>query len=230
MFYRTATLAPINKKPSAGSTPKLGTGSIGKTTPTIGRSSNMGSGGKSANMMGSSGKSPNLSGSSGKSNVFMGSSGKKDTPLIPSGKSINVFASSGKSSNQDYAKAGSMYGTSAKTDNLFGSSGKHASAYGSDKSNKTPVGNEKSSNALIVPKSINTLGSDDKNNKLTNFSGKPSDIPSRDYPSFVSPKSNKATTSFGIIWIPTRKNKKKDLVFNSHNYERYQEKSPSMYS
>ncbi|XP_028171969.1 uncharacterized protein LOC114361192 [Ostrinia furnacalis] len=188
----------------------------------------MGSGGKSSNMMGSSGKSG--MGTTGKSNVFMSSSPKKETPVITSSKSMNVFASNAKPSNMDTAKAGSMYGTTGKNANLFGSSGKNSSPYGGDKITKATGSSEKSSNSLLTSaKKTNMLGSDDKNNKPKNFSGT-SVSPSRDYPSFINPKDNKSKTTFGIIWIPTRKNKKKDLVFNSHKYERYKEKSPSMYS
>nr|XP_013189360.1 unnamed protein product [Amyelois transitella] len=53
---------------------------------------------------------------------------------------------------------------------------------------------------------------------------------SKNYPSFTPPKSSKPSVSLGIIWIPTRKNKKKEAVYKPNNYKYdYSDKSPSMY-
>lgn len=71
-----------------------------------------------------------------------------------------------------------------------------------------------------------------------NPAGKSPSMPSRsnkfssksnDLTTFNNPKI-KSSTSFGFIWIPSRKNKKKDVVYNPHNYEHYKERSPTMYN
>ncbi|KAJ0183935.1 hypothetical protein K1T71_000358 [Dendrolimus kikuchii] len=46
----------------------------------------------------------------------------------------------------------------------------------------------------------------------------------------INAPKKKSSTGFGIIWIPTRKNKKKDVVYNAHNYDHYKERSPTMYN
>lgn len=46
-----------------------------------------------------------------------------------------------------------------------------------------------------------------------------------------SPKTGKQSTSLGILWIPTKKrNKKKEMVYSSMNYDKKSDRAPSMYS
>lgn len=194
----------------------------------------MGSVGKASNILGSSGKSykpvssssgynaksssPSFIPYSGK-NDNLGSSGKSGKPAPSSPKSTDL---SGKSTLGSNGKTGSFFGYSSKSDNVVETSGK------SKISNPT----EKSSFLMSTEKnSSNILGSSGKSNKNANFSGKSTPDASRDYPSFINPQSNKSQTRIGFIWIPTRKrNKKKEMVYNSHNYDRYNDKGPSMYS
>ncbi|XP_030021697.1 uncharacterized protein LOC115441178 isoform X1 [Manduca sexta] len=72
---------------------------------------------------------------------------------------------------------------------------------------------------------------------MTPTGSKISSIPSTSFsktyitPSISTPKNSKAPSGFGIIWLPGRRhNKKKDVVWNPHNYDGSKERAPSMYS
>lgn len=163
---------------------------------------------KTASFFGSSGK--DYMGSSSKSSNII--SEKRYVPET-SGKTSNVLAtrsstlgSSGKTSANESSKNSSMLGSTGKAANVLLSSGKEPKPFGSEKKN---------------------------NSSPLSFSGKNAVVtdPSQAYPSFISPKVNKPSTKFGIIWIPTRKhNKRKDAVYSSHNYENYNSRAPTMYS
>lgn len=43
--------------------------------------------------------------------------------------------------------------------------------------------------------------------------------------SCINPPKTKTSASVGIVWIPTKKNKNKDVVYNPHNYDHYKERS-----
>lgn len=63
----------------------------------------------------------------------------------------------------------------------------------------------------------------------------PSTSSSKSYaaPLYSTPKSGKSSTTFGIIWLPGRRNnKKKHQVMNSHSNDHYREKdrAPTMYN
>lgn len=50
-------------------------------------------------------------------------------------------------------------------------------------------------------------------------------------PNYTSSKNKKSSTSFGVIWIPTKRHnrEKKDKIYNPHHNDRKRERSPSMY-
>lgn len=102
----------------------------------------------------------------------------------------------------------------------------------------------KKSTSNIINKSSNISSTSKSSSSSLGKSSKPSysaPVPkstpsssstSKNYlaPSYTSNKSNKSSSNFGIIWIPTKRhNKKKDLVYNPHQNDRHRERSPSMY-
>ncbi|CAH0402161.1 unnamed protein product [Chilo suppressalis] len=192
-------------------------GSSGKYSNTPAKKDGMlSSTGLAANILLSSGTNSNKLGSSGNySNV--GSSTKKDGMATSTGKAANVLFTSGTSSN--------VIGSGAKYQSTFGTSMKNdvISKPAPGKAGSMLMPNEKLSNA-----SKYNL----KENKSAASTGMNSNVhdPFKLYPSFIKPKESKSSTRLGILWLPLRKrNKKKDMVHHSHNYENYN-RAPSMHN
>lgn len=156
-----------------------------------------------------------------------GSSSAGKAGLGSFGKS--ALGSTGKTGVGSTSKSGSVLGSSGKSS--LGSTSKSGLGYTSQSAKPSSK-----SGINLISKSASP-----KPSKSFDFipSGKPTSLTplsSKNYPSssndgYGNPKNAKSSTTFGIIWIPTKKrNKKKDIVLNSNNdTHRVRERSPSFY-
>lgn len=114
-------------------------------------------------------------------------------------------------------------GSFGKSGGGLGKSG--TSGFGKSSGGKNTSGKSSSS----TPKLPSGLGSS-SGGKSSGFGASSSQ--SYGLSSFSTPKNKSNKTGFGIIWLPTRKNKKKEVVYSgvNDNYPKGKyERSPSMY-
>ncbi|CAG9782123.1 unnamed protein product [Diatraea saccharalis] len=159
-------LAPAPKKTATGSISKLGTGSIGKPSSQIGKTSSFGSTSKSSSYS-SSAKNAKLTGSE-KTASFFGSTAKD-----------SYFGSSGsnKTSNDKHNSFGEATG---KSSNILSASVKTSSVPESSKYSNTLQASDKSYSKAILPaysgKTDSTLISNTKNSNVLGSTGKYSNV------------------------------------------------------
>lgn len=126
-------------------------------------------------------------------------------------RSINVAPITKKLGAGSTGKSGTGLGNNPS------SFGKSSTSYG-----KSSLG--KSSGSSIAPKSINKSSTHTVSKSSSGLS------PNKSFLSYIPPKSNKPSVSLGIIWIPTKKKNKKDIVYNAHSHKYdYSDRAPSMY-
>lgn len=236
-------MAPIIKKPGASSTAKSGTGFGSKSSSLLG-SSKSSSGGKSSSGFGSISKGNNKSPSSStvrtasfipaisksdKSSTYLGSNTKtssladKNPSFLSPNQSIK---SPSYETDSKQGKSPSFLSSSAKSNkssNYLSTDTKHAKPSNYDKESSDRTSSylsgskhlEKTSTPLL-------LGGTNSSVFASN--------PNKSYPSTSYGSRQKNSTTFGFIWIPTRRrNRKKDYVHVSHNDERLKNRPASAY-
>ena len=106
---------------------------------------------------------------------------------------------------------------------------KKAATGSTAKSGTTPKSGTttKSGTSHIAKSSLKTSPSLPPVGKLPNI---PS-VSKKSYTTSSYTPTNKKSTTFGIIWLPTKKrNKHKDLAYNSHRNDHSTGRTPSMYN
>ncbi|KAL4717720.1 hypothetical protein ACJJTC_000869 [Scirpophaga incertulas] len=164
-----------------------------------------------------------------KSSSFFGSSGKSSKTQIYSDKTRSYFGTSSKNNNTGVSEKNCNV---SEKHNYFSSNLVDRNLK-SDIYTKT-VGDSPKSTNLTYERATRNLVSPEKNyenSTIFNPKGSKKYDSNSSYPSFITPKTSKPSSAFGIVWLPMRKrNKKKEVVYNAHNYDNYKARSPSMYN